>query len=149
MEYKITVKNTGNTTLKFEALKDTKCTNFSPALAAFELAPAKRRSTRANTCWSTGTGRSTRTSRPRRPAKKKKPSDEVEVEVKELHEFEINKEQRIAGEGSFTTAKLSSEAGKKVEYQIDGEEHGEHDLEIRGVERREMLEHPAGWGNDS
>ena len=40
VEYKITVTNTGKTNLKFEALKDTKCTNFSPALAAFELAPA-------------------------------------------------------------------------------------------------------------
>ena len=38
MEYRITVKNTGQTTLKFEALKDSKCTNFVPALGAFELA---------------------------------------------------------------------------------------------------------------
>ena len=118
VEYRITVKNTGNTTLKFEALKDAKCTNFSPALAAFVLAPGRKRSTRANTCWWKATGRSTRTWRPMKAGEKEKPSKEVEVEVKERHEFEIEKEQRMQGEGSFTTAKLSSEAGKKVEYQM-------------------------------
>ena len=49
---------------------------------------------------------------------KEKETPPVEIEVKETHSFEIKKEQRIAGEGSFTTAKLSSEAGKKVEYRI-------------------------------
>ena len=32
VEYLITVKNTGNTTLKFSALKDLKCTGVSPSL---------------------------------------------------------------------------------------------------------------------
>ena len=48
---------------------------------------------------------------------KEKETPPVEVEVGEP-KFEIHKEQRIQGEGSFTTAKLSSEAGKKVEYQV-------------------------------
>src|SRR5258705_6417819 len=37
VEYKITVKNTGNTALQFEALKDAKCSNFSPALGVLEI----------------------------------------------------------------------------------------------------------------
>ena len=36
----------------------------------------------------------------------------------ETAHFEVKEEQKIAGEGSFTAAKLSSEAGKKVEYKI-------------------------------
>ncbi|HTQ69491.1 MAG TPA: hypothetical protein VMI13_12455, partial [Solirubrobacteraceae bacterium] len=32
--------------------------------------------------------------------------------------FEVKKEQRIAGEGSFTSAPLSAEVGKKVEYKL-------------------------------
>ena len=50
--------------------------------------------------------------------KEKETSNTVEVEVEEHRNFEIKKEQRIAGEASFTTAKLSSEVGKKVEYMI-------------------------------
>ena len=34
VEYRITVKNTGKTTLKFEALKDSKCTNFVAGVGA-------------------------------------------------------------------------------------------------------------------
>ena len=41
----------------------------------------------------------------------------VEVEVEEPG-FSIHKEQRIAGEAGFTSAKLVSEVGKKVEYKI-------------------------------
>ncbi len=36
----------------------------------------------------------------------------------ETAKFEVKEEQKIAGEASFTAAKLSSEAGKKVEYRI-------------------------------
>ena len=118
VEYKITVKNIGETNLKFETLKDTKCTNFSPALAPFELAPAGEKVYTCEHVLVTGDGPIYKNVAVAKASEKEKPSEELEVEVKELHEFEIHKEQRIAGEGSFTTAKLSSEAGKKVEYQI-------------------------------
>ena len=118
VEYKITVKNIGETNLKFETLKDTKCTNFSPALAPFELAPAGEKVYTCEHVLVTGDGPIYKNVAVAKASEKEKPSEEPEVEVKELHEFEIHKEQRIAGEGSFTTAKLSSEAGKKVEYQI-------------------------------
>jgi uncharacterized repeat protein (TIGR01451 family) len=49
---------------------------------------------------------------------KEKPSEEPEVELKEIRGFEIHKEQRIEGEPTFTTSELTSEVGKKVEYKI-------------------------------
>ena len=117
VEYKITVKNTGQTTVKFEALKDSNCSNFVPALGAFELAAGAEKS---YTCEHV----LTEADRPVyknvaivKGGEKEKETPPVEVEVGEP-KFEIHKEQRIQGEGSFTTAKLSSEAGKKVEYQV-------------------------------
>ena len=47
VEYKITVKNTGLTFVKFEAIKDANLHDFSPALGAFELAPGAEK---AYTC---------------------------------------------------------------------------------------------------
>ena len=97
VEYRITVKNTGNTTLKFEALKDAKCTNFSPALAAFELAAGAEK---VYTCEHVLVGRRRADLQERRDVKggeKEKETPPVEVEVEELTKFEIQKEQRIAG----------------------------------------------------
>ena len=118
VEYKITVKNTGNTTLKFEAVKDAKCTNFSPALAAFELAPGAEQVYTCEHVLVEGDGPVYTNAAIVKGGEKEKETPPVEIEVKETHSFEIKKEQRIAGEGWFTTAKLSSEAGKKVEYRI-------------------------------
>ena len=118
VEYRITVKNTGNTSLSFEALKDSKCTNFSPALAPFVLAAGAEKVYTCEHVLVEGDGPIYKNVASAKAGEKEKPSKEVEVEVKERHEFEIEKEQRIQGEGSFTTAKLSSEAGKKVEYQV-------------------------------
>ncbi len=117
VEYKITVKNTGLTTVKFEALKDANCTNFVPALGAFELAPGGEK---GYTCEHV----LTEADRPVyknvaivKGSEKEKETPPVEVEVGEPG-FSIHKEQRIAGEPAYTAAKLVSEAGKKVEYKI-------------------------------
>ncbi len=98
MEYKITVTNTGNTTLKFEALKDAKCTNFSPALGAFELAPAEAKIYTCEHVLIEGDGPIYTNVATVKGGEKEKETPPVEVEVKETHEFEIKKEQRIAGE---------------------------------------------------
>ncbi len=118
VEYKITVKNTGNTTIKFEALKDSKCTNFVPALAAFELGPGASQVYTCEHVLVEGDGPIYQNAAAVKGGEKEKESPPVEVEVKETHEFEIKKEQRIAGEAGFTPAKLSSEVGKKVEYKV-------------------------------
>ena len=148
VEYKITVKNTGNTTLKFEAVKDAKCTNFSPALAAFELAPGAEQVYTCEHVLVEGDGPVYTNAAIVKGGEKEKETPPVEIEVKETQSFEIKKEQRIAGEGWFTTAKLSSEAGEEGRIQDHGHEHREHDFEILGVDGHEMLERAAGWGND-
>ncbi len=98
VEYKITVKNTGNTTLSFEALKDSKCTNFSPALGAFELAPGAEKVYTCEHVLVEGDGPIYTNAATVKGGEKEKETPPVEVEVEERHTFEIKKEQRIAGE---------------------------------------------------
>ena len=76
-------------------------------------------------------------------ARIEKPSNTVEVEIKKPN-FEVIKEQRIKGEATYTTAKLKAEVGRDRGIQDHGEEHGEHDPEIRSAERHEMHELLAG-----
>src|SRR5205823_8881892 len=47
-------------------------------------------------------------------------SNEVEVEAREAPRpgFETKKEQRLSGEASYTTAKLTGKLGQTVEYKI-------------------------------
>ena len=116
VEYKITVSNTGGTTLKFGALKDAKCTNIQPsgettlkageseAFTCEHVLSSADKPVYTNVATIEGGG-------------KEKETPPVEVEVEEPG-FSIHKEQKIAGEGSFTAAKLVSEVGKKVEYKI-------------------------------
>ena len=87
VEYKITVKNTGNTTLKFEALKDTKCTNFVPALAAFELAAGASQVYTCEHVLVEGDGPIYKNVATAKSGEKEKPSKEVEVEVEETDEL--------------------------------------------------------------
>ena len=118
VEYKLAVKNTGSTTLPLQALKDSQCTNFSPARASFELAPGAEQLYTCEHVLAEGDGPVYRNVATAESTKNEKASAEAEAEVAEHHEFEIKQEQRIAGEASFTTAKLSSEVTKKVEYKI-------------------------------
>ena len=116
VEYKITVTNTGNTTLKFGALKDTKCSGILPAGET----TLKARESESFTCEHmlveadapvyTNTGSIV-------GGAKEMTSNTVEVEVL-VPNFTVKKEQRIKGEAGYTTAKLKAEVGQTVEYKI-------------------------------
>src|SRR5262249_25431772 len=124
---------TGNTSIKFEALKDSKCTNFSPALAAFELAPGAEQVYTCEHVLVEGDGPIYTNAATVKGGEKEKETPPVEVEVKETHEFEIKKEQRIQGEGGFKSAKLSAEVGKKVEYLITVKNTGNTTLKFSAL----------------
>ena len=147
MEYKITVTNTGGTTLKFGALKDAKCTNISPALGNVVRRPGEsEQASRANTCWSKAMGLIYTNVATIEGGGKEKETPPVEVEV-EHPSFSIHKEQRIAGEAGFTTAKLVSEPGKKVEYKIMVSNTGNTTLKFGALKDAKCSGDPAGWGN--
>ena len=125
VEYKITVTNTGNTTFKFSALKDAKCTNIAPAgettLKAGRIGDVHVRTRAAegdenpykNTASISGGG-------------KEKTSNTVEVE-KLITTFTIHKEQRIQGEAAFTTGGTDLRSREEGRIQDHGHEHREHD----------------------
>ncbi len=144
VEYKITVTNTGNTTLKFGALKDAKCTGMLPAgetmLKAGEAETFTCEHTLAeadkpvykNTASIEG-GKETKT------------SNTVEVEIN-TPKFEVIKEQRIKGEARLHDGETEGRSGANRGIQDHGHEHGADDREIRSAQRREMHELRAGVG---
>ncbi len=117
MEYKVIVKNTGNVTIKFGALKDSGCEGITPS-GPTELAAGSEESfTCTHGLINTGTysneasiegneGTGTRT------------SNKVSAKVSTKAAYTITKEQRIKGESSYTTSELSGEVGQVVEYKI-------------------------------
>ena len=146
VEYKVTVENAGNVALKFTALTDAHCSNISPS-GQTELAPgAKESFTCEHTlakadepvytnvasiegCSQTaekeghmcgqGYGKTPGTSC------KFKESNKVEVGVEpETPEISIHKEQRLHGETSYTTSKLTGKIGQIVEYKVTVENAG-------------------------
>ena len=145
VEYKITVENTGSTTLKFGSLKDLKCTGISPS-GETTLKPGESEtfscehvltetdeSPYKNTASITG-GTETLL------------SNTVEVEIQKPS-FSIHKEQRIAGEVGYTAAKLVSEVGKKVEYKIVVTNTGNTTLKFGALKDTKCSGISAGWGN--
>ena len=123
VDYEIVVKNTGNVKLKFGALVDAKCTNIAPA-GETELEPGKSETftcehvlTKAdeeakvyeNTAKITGNG-------------KEQTSNTVVVKLKPakviIESFTIEKEQKIAGEPTYTKELLKGRVGQTVDYQI-------------------------------
>ena len=116
VEYKITVSNTGGTTLKFGALKDPKCTNIMPA-GETSLKPTESESFTCEHVLTSADKPVYTNVATIEGGGKEKTTPPVEVEVEEPS-FSIHKEQRIAGEVGYTAAKLVSEVGKKVEYKI-------------------------------
>ena len=116
VEYKIVVTNTGNTTLKFGALKDAKCSNVLPAgetllkAGEAETFTCEHTLVEADAPLYTNTGSIV-------GGTKEMTSNTVEVEVL-VPRFTIKKEQRIKGEAGYTTAKLKAEVGQTVEYKI-------------------------------
>ena len=116
VEYKITVKNTGNVALKFAALKDANCSGITPS-GATELAVGKEESFTCSHTLAVGTytneasiegneGTGTQT------------SNKVTAKVPAEPNFIIEKQQRIAGEGTYTSAEHTGKLGQVVEYKI-------------------------------
>ena len=116
VHYEIIVKNTGNTTLKFGALKDPKCTGIDPAGETTLKAGESETYTCEHTL--TATGEYTNTASVEANGKEKE-SNEVVVEVPASPSFTIEKTQEIKGSGAgYTKAPLSGKLGQTVDYDI-------------------------------
>ena len=122
VDYLLTVKNEGNVTEKFGALVDAKCSGISPA-GATELAAGKSETftcehelvasnapTYENKASITGNGE-TKTSNP------------VVVKVV-IQQFSIVKEQKLAGQSSYTRELLKGKVGETVEYKVTVKNEG-------------------------
>ena len=116
VEYKVVVKNTGNTTLKFSALKDAKCSSVLPA-GETSLKAGESETFSCEHVLSAADENPYKNSATIEANKEPKTSNTVEVEIKQPN-FEVIKEQRIKGEAGFTNAKLQAEVGETVEYKI-------------------------------
>ena len=79
---------------------------------------------------------------------KEKETPPVEVEVEERHTSKSRRNSGLLGKLAFTTAKLSSEAGKKVEYLITVKNTGNTTLKFTALKDSKCLGHHAVWGND-
>ncbi len=115
VEYKITVKNTGNVTLKFAALKDTGCEGLTPS-GATELKSAEEETFTCTHVLAVGTATNEATVEANEGGTKS--SNAVVVKVPANPAYTIEKQQRIAGEPFFTVSELTAELGETVEYQI-------------------------------
>ena len=145
VEYKITVSNTGGTTLKFGALKDPKCTNIMPA-GETSLKPTESESFTCEHVLTSADKPVYTNVATIEGGGKEKTTPPVEVEVEEPS-FSIHKEQRIAGEVGYTAAKLVSEVGKKVEYKIVVTNTGNTTLKFGALKDTKCSGISAGWGN--
>ena len=116
VEYKITVKNTGNLKLKFAALKDTGCEGISPS-GATELNVGEEESFTCSHVLAVGTT-TNEASIEGNEGTGTKTSNKVTTKVLAEPNFTIEKLQRIKGEGSYVASAKSGKAGETVEYKI-------------------------------
>jgi hypothetical protein len=122
VEYKITVKDTGETSLSLGALNDAKCD--AGTISAPSKSPINPGESAFYTCShvlnATGifvnTAIVTATPPEEPPIMHETPP--VEVEVPPEPAFTIKKEQRFEGEASYRTTKLIGKVGQRVEYKI-------------------------------
>ena len=116
--YKITVSDTGETTLKFGALKDAKCTNISPAgettleAGKSEAFTCEHLLTKADAEANGGVYENVALIK---GGEKEKESPPVKVKVEEPA-FTIEKLQKLTGE--FTKSELTGKLGQTVSYEI-------------------------------
>ncbi len=122
LEYRVTVENTGATTLEFEPLTDAHCTHIAPSVGTSLAGGAKETFTcehvlsvsdenpYRNTAAISGHTASLPASR------KEKTSNAVQTEIL-IPAFTVVEEQRLNG-GSYTPAELVAELGQTLEYQI-------------------------------
>ncbi len=142
VEYLVTVKNTGNTTLKFSVLKDAKCVGVSPA-GETTLKAGESETFSCEHMLAEGDENPYKNSASISGGGVEKTSNTVEVEIKKPN-FTVIKEQRLKGEAGLHDRETESRSGADRGIQDHGHEHGEHDPEIRSAERREMHELLAG-----
>ncbi len=117
VEYKVVVKNTGNVPLKFSALKDSGCSGISPSTTTELAAGAEESFTCTHTSLAVGSY-SNEASIEGNEGTGTKTSNKVTVKVPPEPAFTIEKQQKIAGESSYTTAEKSGKAGQTVEYKV-------------------------------
>ena len=136
------VKNTGNVTLKFGALKDTACENISPS-GATELANGKEEAfTCEHTLASTGSY-SNEASIENSEGAGNKTSNKVTVTVKPEPNYSIEKLQRIGAEG-FGSETRAATVGQTVEYEIVDQEHRQRVADVLGLRSTNTVT-PAPW----
>ncbi|HTQ69247.1 MAG TPA: hypothetical protein VMI13_11205, partial [Solirubrobacteraceae bacterium] len=142
IEYRITVKNTGSSTLNLGSLSDAACTGLSPSGSTVLKAGESETFTCEHVLTSSDHSPYTNVAsiegclksyehqfpcghgygyQPGTPCRVKE-SNKVEVELSPS--FAIKKEQRIKGESSYTAAKLKARVGQTVEYLLTVENTG-------------------------
>ena len=114
VEYKVVVANTGNSTIKFGALKDAKCEGITPS-GETELAPGKEESF---TCSHVLTSVGPYTNEASIKGNEEKTSNKVTANVPPEPAFTIEKLERITGEPTYTAAEHSGKVGQVVEYEV-------------------------------
>ena len=116
-EYRITVKNTGNIALKFGALKDAGCEGIAPSGAT----ERRRRCRRVLHLQPRARCRHLPPTKPRSKATKARaprPPTKSPPKCPPNRSFSIEKQQRIAGEGTYGGGELNGKLGQTVEYKI-------------------------------
>ena len=132
VDYLITVENTGNTTLKFGALSDAKCTNIQPAGPTTLAVGGKETFTCEHTLVAADKPEYTNVATIEEGGKEK-PSNKVVVEVQEPA-FTIEKFQEIHGSGAgFTQSPLTGKIGQTVDYKIVVTNTGNVSLSLSGL----------------
>ncbi len=116
VEYLIVVKNTGNVALKFGALKDANCEGISP-IGATEVGVGKEESFSCSHVLAVGTYTNEASIEGNEGAGTKT-SNKVTTKVPAEPSFTLEKQQRIAGEGSYSTGELNGKLGQTVEYKF-------------------------------
>jgi hypothetical protein len=139
VDYKITVKDTGNTSLTLSALTDPKCD--SGTISAASKSPIGPGESAFYTCSHvltatgvyTNVGTVTGTPPNEPPITHETPPVEVEVPVEPAPNFEIKKEQRFEGQSAYTTTKLVGTVGQRVEYRITVKDTGNTSLTLKAL----------------
>ena len=131
VDYLITVTNTGGVSLKLQKITDADCSNVSGP-SQTELAPGGKAT---YTCEHklTATGTWTNVATVESCTGKTGESNKVEVMVPEEAKFEVVKEQKLAGESSYTKSKLVGKLGQVVLYLITVKNTGNVTLHLAKI----------------
>ncbi len=118
VDYEVIVKNTGNVSLKFKPLSDTKCTGISPSGEVTIAAGGSQTYTCHHELTGSGTYGNT-ASIEGNEGTGSKTSNEVVVKITAEPSFTIEKLQEIEGsKAGFVKTKLSGEIGQTVDYKV-------------------------------